>query len=232
MNKAKTHYLSLPGRVTQICILSAPALNNSRTNLMWCPSVWDKGEINLPTSVYLPTGRERARLTGLVNTFMMTGDKPWHATFLPWDNGHSAFLSRKSLAQCQAEVRPDRESDQERRWASHPRQGADRPLTRRPLSPACQSSSQPAAKPMSIPWQSISKFPNCFSWLPVNAQQPILTHIRRVKSPLNDGWICEASRFCFALCQRLVQQTLNRVKLLQNLQTELTKHLNNQISRL
>lgn len=59
----------------------------------------------------------------------------------------------------------------------------------------------------SIPWQSISKFPNCFSWLPLNAQQPILTHIRRVKSPLNDGWICGASRLCFASCQCLVRQT-------------------------
>lgn len=145
----------------------------------------------------MPTGRERGRLTWLLNTFVMTDDKLWHATFLqPWDK--LTFLNRKSLTQRRAEARPDRvvirRGGQRHIRDKEPINHLPNDLWALPVNPWVN---QPS--PTSIPWQSISYFPNCFFWLPLTAQQPTSTLIRRVKSPLNDGWICGVSRFCRVL---------------------------------
>lgn len=99
------------------------------------------------------------------------------------------FLNRKSFTQRQAEARPD--SGMIRRGGRHhipDKELIDRLPGDLWAPPVNHWVNQPS--PTSIPWQSISLFPDCFSWLPLTAQQPISTLIRRVKSPLNDGWIC------------------------------------------
>lgn len=55
---------------------------------------------------YLPTGRDAGKLTGLINTSVMTDDKPWHATFpRPGNKLHSTCLYRKPLTRQRSQCR-------------------------------------------------------------------------------------------------------------------------------
>lgn len=70
-------------------------------------------------------------------------------------------------------------------------------LANKPRAPTCQSSSQPGKSTVNPSNNPCLNSPNCFLLPPLTAQQPALTLTRRVKSPLNDGWICRVSRFFF-----------------------------------
>lgn len=100
-------------------------------------------------------------------------------------------------------------------WGVIRRQGADRPFSQQPPSPACQSSSQPGKSNVNPSNNPCLNSPNCFLLPPLTAQQPSLTLTRRVKSPLNDGWICGVSRFFFFSVDHVNRQTSGGVWVIQ-----------------
>lgn len=90
MNKAK-HIIS----ACHVDILDTrcTCTNSTGTHLTWWEGKWICQQV-----AYLPTGRDTGGLTGLINTSVMTDDKPWHATFPRAGNKlHSTCLNRKSL---------------------------------------------------------------------------------------------------------------------------------------
>lgn len=103
-------------------------------------------------AAYLPTGRDAGKLMGLINTSMMTDDKPWHATFPgPGNKLHSTCLNRKPLtrqrSQCrmQGKEREDHSPNDFRTLSVSPR--VNRP------------------NPKSMSWRSTSQYLHKSSWL-------------------------------------------------------------------
>lgn len=101
---------------------------------------------------YLPTGRDAGKLMGLINTSVMTDDKPWHATFpQPGNKLHSTCLNRKPLTRQRSQCRM---------------QGKERedhlPNDFRTLSVSPRVN---RLNPKSMSWRSTSQYLHKSSWL-------------------------------------------------------------------
>lgn len=112
----------------------------------------------------------------------MTGDKLWRATFLqPQYKLHSAWLNT-AINSHPSKAGAERESDhKEPIYTTYPVTSELRlSMLKSAVETRRRSHDHPRLSPLSVSHEEC---------------QPVLTRLRRVKSTLNESWICEMSQF-------------------------------------